>query len=505
MKSSSKDNTGSVGEKMLINESDLTEWDRLTPYLEKTHDAKIVVVVGLGFVGAAMIAAVLSANKDEKINYKVIGVDLNDDRNRWKILEVQSGRPPIETTDQSISQLYEIGWATKTLTATWLHGVYKVADLVIIDVNLDITKTSLDDSFCYDFGFDPLEKAIRPIASRIPPESLVIVETTVPPGTTEKFIKPIFEQEFENRLISGKVPKLVHSFERVMPGENYLNSITNYFRVVSGIDEDSTALAVDFFGSFVNTVDFPLTILSTPTASEMTKVLENAYRATNIAFIQEWTEFAQAAKIDLFECLTAIRKRDTHNNIMNPGFGVGGYCLTKDAMLGDWALQNLFGSTRRLEMSLSAININDSMPDHCFDLLRANFQGQQIGRVALFGVSYLAGVADIRSTPAKRFLAACTRHEIPTWCHDPLVQDWNYAEGRFSSRLTDLPQDTEAVVFAVKHEEYLQLDLKRILSLAPKLCLVIDANNILDEQKKEYLETRGIRVAGIGKGHWSIE
>ena len=487
-----------------IDSQDLVaEHDRLNSFLADSVGEKLVVVVGLGFVGAAMIAAVLSANNSENARYRVVGVDLRDGVNDWKIYAVQAGTVPIQTSDSSIGEIYRQSHASNSLTATWLHEIYRFADYVIVDVNLDIAKSGDGEDGTYRFQLETLHNVIVPIAERIPPETLVIIETTVPPGTTERHLQPVFEEQFELRFSGKKRPRLAHSFERVMPGQNYLRSITHYFRVVAGVDEESTDLASEFFGSFIDTEQFPLTVLSSPTASETTKILENAYRAVNIAFIQEWTEFAEAAKIDLFECLDAIRKRETHQNIMSPGFGVGGYCLTKDAMLGDWALRKMFDSDQHLSMSVAAINVNATMPDYCFRLLMENWESQNGSSLALFGVSYLPEVADVRSTPAQRFLEQCRNNDVQVWCHDPIVKEWDYAEGNFSNNLADVPENAEVAVFAVRHKEYLDLDLTELLSLTPNLKIIIDANNVFSDQSRRMLEMKGVKMLGVGKGSWS--
>ena len=138
----------------------------------------------------------------------------------------------------------------------------------------------------------------------------------------------------------------------------------------------------------------------------MAKVLENSYRAANIAFIQEWTEYAEKAGVNLYDVINAIRVRSTHQNIMAPGFGVGGYCLTKDSLLADWSLNNLFKGNKHLDMSLNAININDLMPRYTFNLLKKEIKKIKNINLAIFGVSYLNDVVDTRFSPSE-FFSTC--------------------------------------------------------------------------------------------------
>ena len=196
-----------------------------------------------------------------------------------------------------------------------------------------------------------------------------------------------------------------------MPGPRYLDSITDFYRVYSGIDERSKRRARAFFETFINTSEYPLSELHSTTASEMAKVLENSYRAMNIAFIAEWSRFAEEAAVDLYEVINAIRMRDTHKNIMLPGIGVGGYCLTKDPLLASWARQNLFGAEEGLAQSERAVQINDRMPSFAFTYLMKQLNPRKMKglRILLLGVTYRGDVGDTRYSPVE-------------WFHELLIQ-----------------------------------------------------------------------------------
>ena len=132
---------------------------------------------------------------------------------------------------------------------------------------------------------------------------------------------------------------LGHSYERVMPGPNYINSIKNFYRVYSALKESDSKIIEDFLKTIISVEKYPLTKLATTEATEMAKVLENSYRAMNISFMVEWSRFAEDAGVNLYEVVNAIKMRPTHNNMMFPGIGVGGYCLTKDPLIASWASQ----------------------------------------------------------------------------------------------------------------------------------------------------------------------
>ena len=258
-----------------------------------SNDRKTVVVQGLGFVGSAMVAALsMARDNNNGLLYNVVGIDLGDEKNYWKIGRVNDGKPPVVSNDKSMDVAYADAKENRNLLATYSEYVYSRADIVVVDIHLDIKKKEIGDAYNYDFTYEKYKKAIEVVSTNIQENTLVLIETTVPPGTTEKVIYPILKENFEKKGLDVRKVYLAHSYERVMPGSDYLNSIINYYRVFSGINEESKIKAKEFLKSFINTNEFPLSELHSTTASEMSKVLENSYRATNIAFMQEWTEYA---------------------------------------------------------------------------------------------------------------------------------------------------------------------------------------------------------------------
>jgi UDP-N-acetyl-D-glucosamine dehydrogenase len=482
---------------------DKVEEEKLDNFVNNIR--KNVVVQGLGFVGAAMVAALSNAkNIDGDLLYNVIGVDLPDENNYWKIALTNCSKPPIVSTDKEISTAYDTAGKNGNLLATYSHYAYELADIVIVDIHLDIKKKKLGKVKDYDFTFDIYTEAIKSVAEKVKDDVLIIIETTVPPGTTEKVIQPIFTKTFDKRGMKSTLFSLAHSYERVMPGANYYNSIVNYYRVFSGINERSKVRAREFLESFINTDEYPLTELHSTHASEIAKVLENSYRAMNIAFIKEWTEFAESSNVNLFEVIDAIRVRPTHNNIMQPGFGVGGYCLTKDALLADWAYKNHFNNDGHLEMSINAVSINDLMPEYTFKLLNNSFPSLKGKKIIIFGVSYLSDISDTRYSPTEYFYDLCKKEGLSIVVHDPIVTYWEEKDLEIDVNLDGIKNlDAEIAIFTVKHKEYIELKANRILDLLPNIRLVIDANNVINDIVAWDLSRRGIKIAGVGKGHWN--
>lgn len=465
---------------------------------------KTVVVQGLGFVGAAMVASLSSArDKNGKLIYNVIGIDFADEDNYWKIARVNEGRSPILSSDPKLESFYRNACKNENLMATYSEYAYSKADIVVVDIHLDIEKKELGMPYKYAFSYEVYKKAIRIIAEKIGEGTLVVIETTVPPGSMEKVIYPIFKEVFAKRKLDINKLFLGHSYERVMPGKKYIDSIINFYRVYSGINRRSKKMTKEFLKSFTNTKDFPLCELESPTASEMAKVLENSYRAMNISFIKEWTDFAEKAYVNLFEVVDAIRVRPTHKNIMSPGFGVGGYCLTKDALLADWSYRNLFGNKGHLKVSLDAVGINDLMPDHTFGLLKREMPDLKGVNITILGVSYRYDIADTRCSPTELFYDRCVKDGAKINLHDEYVTFWHEKGIAICTDLDALKNKKhDVVVFAVRHEQYVKLASKDIAVLFKGVKIIIDANNVINDRIAQELIRKGIKMIGVGKGHW---
>jgi UDP-N-acetyl-D-glucosamine dehydrogenase len=205
-----------------------------------------------------------------------------------------------------------------------------------------------------------------------------------------------------------------------------------------------------------------------------------------------------------FEVIDAIRVRPTHKNIMQPGFGVGGYCLTKDALLADWAYKNHFNNDKHMEMSITAVSVNDLMPEYTFNLLKNHFPSLNEKKLIIFGVSYLSNVSDTRYTPTEYFYELCEKENMKIFVHDPLVSYWEEKDLVIDKSLKEIKNyNAEVAIFTVKHKEYLELNANKLLELLPELILVIDANNVINDIVAKELRKQGIKIIGVGKGHWN--
>ena len=289
---------------------------------ERLKGREIVVVLGMGFVGAVM-AAVIADSTDENGESKkfVIGMQRPSTRSFWKIALLNRGLAPMKSEDPEVPEIINrCVVAKKTLTASFTYEALKLADVVVVDVQCDYVKESLNNISTGYVQMEDLEKALEIIGDYIPSEALVLIETTVPPGTTEQVAYPVIRKAFQKRGITDE-PSIAHSYERVMPGADYVTSIRNFWRVCSGINEKSKERVVKFLNEVLDTKNFPLTVLERPIESETAKIVENSYRAVILGFLNEWSLFAERNGVDLIKVINAIKVRPTHSQHHFPRSG----------------------------------------------------------------------------------------------------------------------------------------------------------------------------------------
>jgi UDP-N-acetyl-D-glucosamine dehydrogenase len=492
---------------------------------------EIVVVMGVGFVGAAMAAVVADTeNENGEPTKFVIGMQRPSTRSYWKIPLLNRGLAPVKSEDEELEPMIaRCVKEKKTLIATFSYEVLKLADVVVSDVQCDYLKDSFGNVRDGQADMVALETSLEIVAEHIPPETLVLIETTVAPGTTEQVAYPIMRKVFRKRGIQSD-PLLAHSFERVMPGKEYVASIRDFWRVCSGINEEATRRVEKFLGEVINTKDYQLTVLDRPIESETAKIVENSFRATILAFLDEWSVFAERNGVDLIKVIEAIKVRPTHNNIIFPGPGIGGYCLPKDGGLGMWAYRHIHGFEDNIfKITPLAIDINDTRALHVAQLTRDAMRNMgrplAAAEILLLGASYREDVGDTRYSGSELIVRRLTEMGAELRIHDPYVQHWwefekqdeyptpTHSLKRFfrnQDKLVDLRIErdlkkalagADAVIFAVRHHPYLDLDPDEVVETAGGPLAVIDCFGILDDGKiKRYFEL-GCEVKGLGRGH----
>ncbi len=498
---------------------------------ERAKGREIVVVMGVGFVGAVMAAIVAdTVDKKGKPSKFVIGMQRPSARSFWKIPMLNRGVSPVKAEDPEVDPMIErCVNEKKTLMATYTYDVLKLADVVVVDVQCDYIKEELGNVRAGQTDMAALEASLAVIAEHIPPGALVLIETTVAPGTTEQVAYPIMKKAFRKRGIKSD-PLLAHSYERVMPGRNYVASIRDFWRVCSGINEEARKRVVKFLTEVLNTEKFPLTVMDRPIESETAKIVENSYRATILAFLDEWSLFAERNGVDLIKVIKAIKMRPTHSNMIFPGPGIGGYCLPKDGGLGVWAYKHILGFEDDIfRITPMAIDINDTRGLHVGQLTRDALRnmGKPIAAsdVLVLGAAYREDVGDTRYSGSEIVIRKLAEMGAEIRVHDPYVEHWwefeqqdSYpAEGqskaqffrnqeklkeiRIEQNLDTALKGAEAVILAVPHAAYLDLDPDMVVKKIGQPAAIIDCFGILSDEKiKRYFQL-GCEVKGLGRGH----
>lgn len=454
----------------------------------------VVCIQGLGFVGTAMALAVASARASGgRPAYDVVGVELDTAAGRGTTERLARGQLPMASSDPRMHEAVDAANGAGNLAATVDPAAYELADVVVVSINFDVTTREGRPSV----DFDGLRAAVRTVAERVRPGALMVLETTVPPGTTENVVAPEVDAALERRSLPRGSIHISYAYERVMPGPGYLDSLINYWRVYAGMTDAAAEACEAFLTAVIDVERYPLTRVASTTAAELGKVMENSYRSATIALMEEWGRFAEAVGVDLFEVIDAIRVRPSHSNMRQPGFGVGGYCLTKDPLFAGVAARELYGlEDMDFEFSERAVELNRQMPMVTLGAVERLLGGLDGRRILILGASYRDGVDDTRSSPSAAFAAAARERGAELLCHDPLVSAWEDETPLTSER--PAPDGFDAVVFAVGHEEYGRLDIASWLGDARPL--VVDAHRVLSPEQLRAAASSGCRVWGVGRG-----
>ncbi|HKZ93833.1 MAG TPA: nucleotide sugar dehydrogenase [Candidatus Bathyarchaeia archaeon] len=446
-----------------------------------------IVVVGMGYAGIP-IAALFA----DTPGFTVVGVQRRSKRSGWKIDWLNEGKNPIGGDEPGLSEL---------ISRVVKKGAFKVVDdistcrdaeAVLIDVQ---TPTDVDKTPNYD----SLKEVSETVGKFMSTGTLVVVESTVAPGTTDNIVKPILEKS--SGLKAGKDFYLAFCYERVMVGR-LIKNMVELSRIVGGVDEESTKRAMELYSHIVKAKLFPTDALT----AEVTKVVENTYRDVNIAFANEVALICESLGVDVFKVRELVNTlpNDSSNpasnpirNMHYPGAGVGGHCLPKDGWLLKYGL-DAFGKFKLFpKIIVSTREVNDSMPRHVVDLIEdalAEHDRKLKGaKVAILGVAFLENCDDTRNTPSAEIYSELRKRGAQPILHDPIVRDFDLP---FTKDLDEALSKADAVVISTKHKEYLKLDLSE---LKTKLAtpVLVDGRNAFDE---DAAVRAGLTYRGVGKG-----
>lgn len=457
-------------------------------------DKKKLVVIGMGYVGIPAAALFADVGK-----YDVVGIQRRSARSGWKIDHINSGKNPIGGNEPGLAELIErVVLEKKNFRVSDDYSEIRDADYILIDVQTPTDETHAPRYLSLKDVSGLTGKYLRESDKR----PLIVIESTVAPGTTNNIVLPILEQESGKKVNEGFY--LAFAYERVMVGR-LLHNITNLARIVGGVTDESTGMAMELYSDIVKARLYPTDSLT----AEVTKVVENTYRDVNIALANEVALICESLGIDAYRVRELVNTlpNDPSNpdanpirNLHIPGAGVGGHCLPKDPWLLLWGV----GKYGRFEVDANVISssrsTNTFMARHTADLVLEGLSRAGISppdaTIAVLGYAFLENSDDTRNTPSKDIIESLrTKGVEEIRLHDPYVRSEEPAPVEIMRDLYGTLEGVHALVIVTKHREYFTMDLDRVLEImdAP---VFVDGRNVY---QKGDMEERGFIYLGVGK------
>lgn len=378
----------------------------------------MVNVIGLGYIG--LPTALMMASH----GVEVVGTDYNAEL----VATLNAGHTTFK--EEGLDELF----ADALKAGIKFTTEYQVTDTYIVSVPTPYDSFSKKIDACY------VNAAVKEVMKICPKGATVVIESTVSPGTIDKFVRPIIE---ENGFVIGEDINLVHAPERIIPG-NMVYELLHNNRTVGADDPVIGEKIKEIYSSFCQG-DIVVTDIKT---AEMTKVIENTFRAVNIAFANELAKICRHDDMDVYEIIR-ICNMHPRVNILTPGPGVGGHCISVDP----WFLVGDYPSLTKVIWE--SMKVNDSMPEFVLERIHNIMQEKgmtDISRVGLYGLTYKENVDDYRESPTLQLLECQKKHLAdPLKVYDPFITQ-DIVENQYHD-FDKFLQDVDLVVIMVGHDE----------------------------------------------------
>jgi len=466
---------------------------RLDAMIRKRGPIKKIGVLGMGYVGIP--AAALFA--DSPVFDFVYGFQRDSSSSGYKIAMLNRGESPLKGEEPGLEDLLKKVVAAKKFAC--ISDFSRIAELDAVTLSIQTPFLNKEDLLP---DFTALMEGIKNVGLYLRPGMLVVLESTITPGTTIGIARELLEKE--SGLKAGVDFALAHAPERVMAGR-LLRNIREHDRIVGGIDKVSTRRATELYSPVLT---LGKVIPMSATAAEVTKTTENTFRDLQIAAINELALYCEAMRINVYDVRTGIdslKGEGITRAILWPGAGVGGHCLTKDTyhlergvqMLGKDLLDYPKGEP---SLYVLARRINDFMPTHMFhltlDALNRAGRSPQGAKVAILGWAFLANSDDTRNTPPEPYRDNLIKAGATVCVHDPYVKE--YPGVPIFQNLEESLKGADAIVLFAGHDLYKNLDPNHILTLSGKAHpVIIDGRNMIDP---DLFIKQGFIYKGIGRG-----
>ena len=399
----------------------------------------MVNVIGLGYIG--LPTALMMASH----GVEVVGTDYN----KGLVATLNAGKTTFK--EKGLDELFQNALATGVKFTT----EYQVTDTYIVSVPTPYDKFSKKVDACY------VVEAVKDVMRVCPKGATVVVESTVSPGTIDKYVRPVIEA---NGFKIGEDINLVHAPERIIPG-NMVYELLHNNRTIGADDKAIGEKVKKFYSSFCQG-EIVVTDIRT---AEMTKVIENTFRAVNIAFANELAKICRHDNMDVYEIIK-ICNMHPRVNILQPGPGVGGHCISVDP----WFLVGDYPSLAKVIDE--SMKTNDGMPDFVLNRIYEIMKEKgltDVSRVGLYGLTYKENVDDMRESPTLQLLESQERHlATGLKVYDPFITK-DVVKNQYHD-LDAFLADVDMVVVMVKHTEIRE----NVDKLAGKV--VLDCHNVIN-------------------------
>ena len=413
-----------------------------------------ISILGMGYVGLPL--AILA----DKKGHDVFGLDIDLSKiNNLKDKKVEINDPEIKK-----------GLALSKINFTNDFSKIKESDVSIVCVPTPIKENNLPD-------LSYIESAVNIIQENLKSYQLVVIESTIYPGTCEEILKPILDR-------SNKSYYLAHCPERINPGDKKWN-VTNLPRVIAGIDKESTNKAVKFYNSLL---DAEIKELTNIRSVEAVKIMENTFRDVNIAFVNEMAKSFDLMGIDIMEVISGASTKPFGFLPHYPGAGVGGHCIAVDPY---YLIERARIKGFNHKFLKLAREINNSMPNYIIELLQKYLDEHGISiknaRIGVLGISYKSNVSDTRRSPSFDILEILSEKKAKLNIYDPFVLHQSTVKS-----LDELLNKSDFLILVTSHTEFKKIEeFKKLRGIK----LIIDGRNFLDKKKIKLL---GVEYKGIG-------
>ncbi|MBN1874749.1 MAG: nucleotide sugar dehydrogenase [Anaerolineae bacterium] len=409
-----------------------------------------VAVIGLGYVGLPVACLFAEAGFD------VVGVDIQAER----VNKINAGSSPIEGEEPGLAELLRAVVASGKLRAVTDYALLADCDVITINVETPVDEQHVP-------RYVALQSALRVLGPVLKEGALVIVESTIAPGTMARVVKPLLEETSGKRVNEDFY--LGHCPERVMPGK-LLANLRGVSRVCGGETPETAATMLALYRHIVQA---DLDAADCVTA-ELVKTAENAYRDINIAFANQVALICKAVGGDVWRVRELVNKSPGRNMLL-PGAGVGGHCIPKDPWLLAYQARQQGVPVPLIE---AARAINEAMPLHMVELLEAKLAEVGVAlagaRVLVLGYAYLENSDDTRNSPSAALVARLQERGVEVVIHDPYVPV-------YQGDVLAMAQGCDAVVAMVKHSAYQALNLAA-LQEALRVSVLVDGRRVFDEE-----------------------